>query len=138
MSEAYCKSCRGKGKTGIFIAQGNSLRSPPIVLLYTINLLPLFVTSLIAVFSLILRFVNFWSSDIKEKHLIMAMTALALIIDTEDFKTFKREHIGEDDRDVLVSMGDEEWLDDICDDDKVRRKIRPVLDMIRESRRMRK
>ena len=68
----------------------------------------------------------------------MAMTALALIIDTEDFKTFKREHIGEDDRDVLVSMDDEEWLDDICDDDKVRRKIRPVLDMIRESRRMRK
>ncbi|GMI47387.1 hypothetical protein TrCOL_g3648 [Triparma columacea] len=89
-------------------------------------------------FSLMLRFINTWSTDMMEEHLIVGLTALALIIETEDFKTFKGEHIDEDDRDILVGLDDEEWLEDICDDDKIRRKVRPVLDVIRESKRMRK
>jgi hypothetical protein len=86
----------------------------------------------------IIRFINTWSTDMMEEHLIVGLTALALIIETEDFKTFKGEHIDEDDRDILVGLDDEEWLEDICDDDKIRRKVRPVLDVIRESKRMRK
>ena len=56
----------------------------------------------------ITRFINTWSTDMMEEHLIVGLTALALIIETEDFKTFKGEHIDEDDRDILVGLDDEE------------------------------
>ncbi|GMI00144.1 hypothetical protein TrST_g4289 [Triparma strigata] len=100
------------------------------------RLMPLFKEK--KLFSLMLTFMNMWSEAMDEKNLQVAAEGLSLIIETEDFATFKEEHVGDDDRDILVSLDDEEWLEDLCDDDKARRKVRPLLDLIRESKRMRK
>ena len=86
-------------------------------------------------FSLILQFLHEWSTSMTEDSLILTIKAMAIIISTEDFATFKDAYIAESDRDILVELKDEEWLEDICDDESVRRAIRPFLDLCKESSR---
>jgi len=91
------------------------------------------------IMSLMLSFLNSWSDSMDDDALIVGARALSLIIDTEDFQTYKEAYIGDEDRQVLVDMGEEEnWLEEIVDDDDVRRNSRPLMDLVRESRRRQK
>ena len=61
------------------------------------------------------------------------------MIETEDFQTYIDSYVGEKDRKILVDMGeDDNWLEEITEDDDVRRNARPLLDLIRSSKRMNK
>ena len=86
--------------------------------------------------TLMLSFLNSWSESMNDEHLIASVEAVSLIIETEDFQTFKDDYINEEDRQVLIDMGEEDhFLEEITEDDDVRRNSRPLLDLIRESRR---
>jgi hypothetical protein len=90
------------------------------------------------VFSLMLRMVaKLWKS-MDERSLLSSASSLASVVSTEDFVTFKSDHVSDDDRDLLIEMDEDEWLEELCDEDDVRRKLRPLLDFTRECRRARK
>ena len=90
------------------------------------------------VFGLSLEFLTTHSSSLPPTQLFSGCALLSLIIDTEDFATYKTTYVVNSSWDALAAVADEDWLEDLCDDDDIRRRIRPLCDLIRESKRKRK
>ena len=91
------------------------------------------------IFTLILAFLSSWAENMDVENLTVSVEGLALMIESEDFQTFKDSYVSEEDRGFLIDMGeDDNWLEDLVDDDDVRRNSRPLVDLVRESRRMQK
>jgi len=86
-------------------------------------------------FSLILQFGELHWKALDDRSLICFADALSLITLTEDFVTFKKEYCDDEDAKRLAGMEEDDWLDNICEEDDVRRKIRPILDFTRECKR---
>jgi len=89
-------------------------------------------------FSSMLEFLSKWWKELDDQSLISAAEALALVCATEDFATFAAEHADEEDRAKLAELDEDEWLDEVCDEDDVRKKLRPLLDFTRKCKRGRK
>ncbi len=87
------------------------------------------------IYSLMLRFLHRWYKQLEDDDLARSAEALSRLIDTEDFVTFKTAYAEEDDQNLLVELDEDEWLDELCDDDDTRRKLRPLLDFTRECKR---
>jgi hypothetical protein len=89
-------------------------------------------------FSRILTFASTWWKQLNDESLIVLAETLSAIILTEDFVTFKQDYCDDTDGRNLCQLEEEEWLEEVCDEDDVRKKLRPLLDLTRTEKRARK
>lgn len=68
-------------------------------------------------------------------HKIKAAQALSLLVETDDFCTYKDQHYNSSDIDTLVRLKDD-CLTSISKDYEVKRSIRPLIDCIDKAKRL--
>eukprot|EP00640_Fibrocapsa_japonica_P003611 CAMPEP_0113935416 /NCGR_PEP_ID=MMETSP1339-20121228/2567_1 /TAXON_ID=94617 /ORGANISM="Fibrocapsa japonica" /LENGTH=304 /DNA_ID=CAMNT_0000937563 /DNA_START=183 /DNA_END=1097 /DNA_ORIENTATION=+ /assembly_acc=CAM_ASM_000762 len=87
-------------------------------------------------FSLLVSVMHAHHAKLNEGDLLTALTALSLICDTEDFSTYKdTEYLEETEEKEMLSSLHTDVIEDLTEDWDTRRKIRPLLDYIREVQR---